>query len=133
MKKIIGLVVLVVLIGGGYYIWKEMQKTESTDDAEIDGNVISVSSRVPGHVAEVLVEDEQFVNKGAVLVKLDPKDFEIAVERAKADLSNEVANLQTSRSDVPLSLPFSSGITSPIIFAAPVDAGIIDSAAARAR
>jgi len=102
MKKIIGLAVLVVLIGGGYYIWQEMQKTESTDDAEIDGNVISVSSRVPGHVIEVLVEDEQFVNKGAVLVKLDPKDFEIAVERAKADLSNEVANLQTSRSDVPL-------------------------------
>ena len=102
MKKIIGLAVVAILIGGGYYVWQEMQKSESTDDAEIDGNVISISARVPGHVTEVLVEDEQFVNKGDVLVKLDPKDFEIAVERAQADLNNELANLQTSRSDVPL-------------------------------
>jgi membrane fusion protein, multidrug efflux system len=102
MKKIIGLIVFVVLVGGGYYIWQEMQKTESTDDAEIDGDVVAISSRVAGHVVEVPVEDEQVVNKGDVLVKLDPKDFEIAVERAKADLNNELANLQTSRRDVPL-------------------------------
>src|SRR5665213_4327059 len=102
MKKIIGVIVLVILVGGGYYIWQEMQKTESTDDAEIDGNVIAISARVPGHVTEVTVEDNQMVNKGDVLVKLDPRDFEIAVERAKADLNNEIANLQTSRGDVPL-------------------------------
>ncbi len=42
------------------------------------------------------------MKKGDVMVKLDPKDFEIAIERAKADLNNELANLQTSRSDVPL-------------------------------
>ncbi len=102
MKKIIGLIVFVVLAGGGYYIWQEMQKTESTDDAEIDGDVVAISARVPGHVLEVLVEDQQLVKKGDVLVKLDPKDFEIAVARAKADLNNELANLQTSRSDVPL-------------------------------
>ena len=102
MKKIIGLIVFVILAGGGYYIWQEMQKTESTDDAEIDGDVIAISARVPGHVIEVMVEDNQMVNKGDVLVKLDPRDFEIAVERAKADLNNEIANLQTSRGDVPL-------------------------------
>src|SRR5882724_6514627 len=102
MKKIIGLILFVVLAGAGYYVWQEMQKTESTDDAEIDGDVISISPRVPGHVAEALVEDQQFVNKGDVLVKLDPKDFEIAVERAKADLNNVLANLQSSRNDVPL-------------------------------
>ena len=79
-----------------------MQKTESTDDAEIDGNVVAISARVAGHVSEVLVEDGQMVKKGDVLVKLDPKDFEIAIERAKADLNNELANLQTSRNDVPL-------------------------------
>jgi membrane fusion protein (multidrug efflux system) len=102
MKKIIGLILFVVLAGGGYYVWQEMQKTESTDDAEIDGDVIAISPRVPGHVAEVLVEDEQLVNKGDVLVRLDPKDYEIAVARAKADLNNELASLQTSRTDVPL-------------------------------
>ena len=102
MKKIIGLIVFVVVVIGGYFIWQEMQKTESTDDAEIDGNVVAISARVAGHVSEVLVEDGQMVKKGDVLVKLDPKDFEIAIERAKADLNNELANLQSSRHDVPL-------------------------------
>ena len=102
MKKIIGLIVFVVVVAGGYFIWQEMQKTESTDDAEIDGNVVAISARVAGHVSEVLSEDGQMVKKGDVLVKLDPKDFEIAIERAKADLNNELANLQSSRHDVPL-------------------------------
>ncbi len=102
MKKIIGLIVFVVVVIGGYFIWQEMQKTENTDDAEIDGNVVAISARVAGHVSDVLVEDGQTVKKGDVLVKLDPKDFEIAIERAKADLNNELANLQTSRNDVPL-------------------------------
>jgi membrane fusion protein (multidrug efflux system) len=102
MKKIIGLIVFVVVVAGGYFIWQEMQKSESTDDAEIDGNVVAISARVSGHVSEVMVEDGQMVKKGDVLVKLDPKDFEIAIERAKADLNNELANLQSSRHDVPL-------------------------------
>src|SRR5580658_6716129 len=102
MKKIIGLIVFVAVVVAGYFIWQEMQKNESTDDAEIDGNVVAISARVAGHVIEVPVEDGQMVKKGDVLVKLDPKDFEIAIERAKADLNNELANLQTSRSDVPL-------------------------------
>jgi len=102
MKKIVGLIVFVAVVIGGYFIWQEMQKTENTDDAEVDGNVVSISARVAGHVSEVLVEDGQIVKKGDVLVKLDPKDFQIAIERAKADVNNELANLQTSRNDVPL-------------------------------
>ena len=102
MKKIVGLIVFVAVVLGGYFIWQEMQKTENTDDAEVDGNVVSISARVAGHVSEVLVEDGQVVKKGDVLVKLDPKDFQIAIERAKADVNNELANLQTSRNDVPL-------------------------------
>jgi membrane fusion protein, multidrug efflux system len=102
MKKIIGVVLVIVLAGAGYYVWQEMQKTENTDDAEIDGDVVAISARVPGHVAEVLVEDEQLLKKGDLLVKLDPKDFQVAVERAKADLNNELAALRTSRDDVPL-------------------------------
>ena len=102
MKKIIGFIVLVSAAAGAYFIWQEMQKSESTDDAQIDGNVVAISARVAGHVSEVLVEDGQMVKKGDVLVKLDPRDFEIAIERAKANLNNELANLQSSRHDVPL-------------------------------
>ena len=102
MKKIILLVFLLGAAVGGYYAWLEMQKTETTDDAEIDGNVLAVSSRVTGHISEALVEDQQLVHQGDVLVKLDPRDFEVAVARAKADLNDALANLQSSRTDVPL-------------------------------
>jgi membrane fusion protein (multidrug efflux system) len=112
MKRIIGLVVFVAAALGGYFVWQELQKTESTDDAEIDGNVVAISARVSGHVTQVLVEDGQTVKKGDVLVKLDPKDFEIAIERAKADLNNELANLRTTRDDVPLTTATTSSTLS---------------------
>ncbi|MEQ1886809.1 MAG: HlyD family secretion protein [Bryobacteraceae bacterium] len=101
-KKLIGIAVLLVLAGGGYYVWLEMQKTESTDDAQVDGSIIAVSSRVPGQVTEVLVADQQMVNKGDVLVKLDPRDFQVAVTKAQADLEDALANLDTFKTDVPL-------------------------------
>ena len=102
MKKIIGIVVLLAAAIGGYYVWLDLQKTETTDDAEIDGNVVAISPRVTGHVTDVLVEDDQIVKKGDVLVKLDPKDYEVAVARVRADLNDALASLETSRSDVPL-------------------------------
>jgi len=102
MKKLIGLIVLLVAAVGGYFVWLEMQKTETTDDAQIDGRIIAISPRIGGHITEVLVEDEQVVKKGDVLVKLDPKDYEVAVARARADLLDATAQLQTLRGDVPL-------------------------------
>jgi membrane fusion protein (multidrug efflux system) len=102
VKKIIGGVFLLVVAVGGYYVWKEMQKSESTDDAQIDGRIIAISARVGGHVIQMNVEDEQYVKAGDVLVKLDPRDFEVAVAKARADLNNELAGLQSSRTDVPL-------------------------------
>ena len=83
MKKIIGIVVLLAAAIGGYFVWLDLQKTETTDDAEIDGNVVAISPRVTGHVTDVLVEDDQIVKKGDVLVKLDPKDYEVAVARVR--------------------------------------------------
>jgi len=59
MKKIAGGVVLLVMVVAGYFVWAEMQKSESTDDAEIDGRIIAISSRVGGHVIQMNVEDEQ--------------------------------------------------------------------------
>jgi membrane fusion protein (multidrug efflux system) len=102
VKKIIGGVFLLVVAVAGYYVWTEMQKSESTDDAEIDGRIIAISPRVGGHVIQVNVEDEQYVKAGDVLVKLDPRDFEVAVAKARADLNDELAGLQGSRTDVPL-------------------------------
>jgi membrane fusion protein (multidrug efflux system) len=102
MKKLIGGVVVAVLAVAAYFVWLETRKTETTDDAQIDGRIIAVSPRIAGHVVEVPVEDQQVVNKGDVLVKLDPKDYEVAVAKARADLEDATAQLQTFRGDVPL-------------------------------
>jgi membrane fusion protein (multidrug efflux system) len=93
---------LIAAASTGYLFWKNSQQFETTDDAEVDGQIYAISPRVSGHVSEVLIEDEQFVKVGEVLARLDPKDYEVAVEKAKADLADAVAALASSRTDVPI-------------------------------
>jgi membrane fusion protein, multidrug efflux system len=80
----IGSILLVLLLGRGLYrmIW-----TESTDDSFVKAHVHVISSRIPGTVQEVLVKDNQLVKKGDVLVKLDPRDYEVHIKAAQANYS----------------------------------------------
>jgi len=100
--RIIVPIVLVVLAVAGYFLWQYFGSYESTDDAQIDGHLNAISARISGQVSEVLVEDEQFVKKGDVLVKIDPRDYEVAVAKAEADLTDAEAALEGSRTDVPV-------------------------------
>jgi membrane fusion protein (multidrug efflux system) len=100
--RILVVFVLLVLISGGYMFWLHLSKFESTDDAEVDGQVYAISARVTGHVIDVKVEDEQEVKAGDVLVVLDPKDYEVAVAKARADLADAVATYASTRNDVPI-------------------------------
>jgi membrane fusion protein (multidrug efflux system) len=75
---------------------------ESTDDAQIDGYIYPVNSRVQGFVTRVMVDDNQYVEAGTVLVQLDPKDFEVAVANAKAVLANDEASATAQSTNVPL-------------------------------
>jgi len=75
---------------------------ESTDDAQIDGFVFPISSRVSGHVTRVMVDDNQVVEAGTVLVQLDPKDYEVAVAVAKATLANDEATAAALTTGVPI-------------------------------
>jgi len=102
VARIVVLIVVVGLASFGYLFWKALSKVESTDDAQIDGQIHPVSSRVPGYVMTVKVEDEMFVKEGDALVQLDPRDYEVAVEKAKADLNDAIATLQSMRTDVPI-------------------------------
>src|SRR4051812_10164543 len=103
MARIVVPVVVLVILGiGGYLVWKRLNTYESTDDAQIDGHINSISSRVEGTVIQVLVEDQSFVKAGDVLVRIDPKDFEVAVAKAQADLAEAESSLVGSRADVPI-------------------------------
>ena len=76
---------LVVLVAG-LFLWRYFSSYESTDDAQVDVHLYPVSARISGYVIKVNVDDNQYVEKGAVLVEIDPKDYEVAVAQAQAAL-----------------------------------------------
>jgi membrane fusion protein, multidrug efflux system len=85
--RVIGLVLLVLLIGGGTYFWLTRGQ-ESTDDAQVEAHVTPVAAQVGGSVLKVSVADNQQVEAGAELVVIDPRDYEIALKRAQAALAD---------------------------------------------
>ncbi len=101
-RYLVAVVVVAALCLGGYYLWKYVNSYEATDDAQIDGHINSVSGRIAGNVIEIRAEDEQFVNAGDVLVRLDPRDFEVALAKAEADLADAQAAFESSRIDIPI-------------------------------
>jgi membrane fusion protein, multidrug efflux system len=100
--RIIVPIVVVLLAVAGYFLWRYFGSYESTDDAQIDGHLNAISARISGQVNEVPVEDEQLVKKGDVLAKIDPRDYEVAVAKAQADLADAEAALEGSRTDIPV-------------------------------
>jgi membrane fusion protein, multidrug efflux system len=102
--KWIILLVLVAGVGvGGARYWSYSSVRESTDDAQIDGHLHPVSARVGGTVLKVLVRDNQYVEQGTPLVEIDPRDYQVALDRARADLAEMEASLHVSRTEVPIS------------------------------
>lgn len=86
---------------------------ESTDDAQIDGYINPISSRVAGYVTNVYVDDNQYVKAGALLVQIDPKDYDVALSSAKATLANDQATAAANQVTVPItSVNTSSQLTS---------------------
>ncbi len=94
--------VLVALATGGVLLWRHLSVRESTDDAQIDGHIYPVSARVGGTVLKVLVDNNQYVTAGMVLVQLDTRDYQVALERARADLAESAATLHASRTQIPI-------------------------------
>ncbi|HKW19069.1 MAG TPA: HlyD family secretion protein [Terriglobales bacterium] len=99
MFLIIGIVVLVV---AGFFLWRYFSSYESTDDAQIDGHLNPVSARVSGHVLQLLVNDNQFVKAGDLLVQIDQADYKILVAQAQADYDNAVAAAKSAGVNIPI-------------------------------
>jgi membrane fusion protein (multidrug efflux system) len=100
--KWILLAIIIIVVGVGYAVWSYYASRESTDDAQIDGHIVPISARVGGTVEKVNVDDNQYVEAGTVLVQLDPTDYQVAVDRARAELQDAMASLQAARTGVPL-------------------------------
>ena len=102
IKLVVIVSVIAVLIAGTGY-WFHILSYESTDDAFIQGHIVSVSSRVNGHVNAVEVNDNQHVEKGDLLVKIDPRDFQQAANLKQAAFAAAKATAQQSRAKVAVS------------------------------
>ncbi len=102
LKWIVGVLVIAGLATAGYLVWDRLSRVESTDDAQIDGSIFPVSPRVAGHVIEMDVHDQAAVKAEEVLVRLDPRDFEVALDKARAELADAEATLASARSDIPV-------------------------------
>jgi len=100
--RIIVPIVFLALLAAGYFAWKYFNAYESTDDAQVDGHINAISARISGNVIQVLTDDEKYVKAGDVLVRIDPKDYQVAVAKAEADLADAEAALQGSRTDIPI-------------------------------
>src|SRR5450631_2568236 len=96
---VIGILVLLV---AGFFAYRYFTSYASTDDAQIDGHVNSVSARISGHVIKLNVEDNQIVQAGTVLVEIDPADYQVAYERAKADFEDAQAAAVAAGVNVPI-------------------------------
>jgi membrane fusion protein (multidrug efflux system) len=74
---------------------------ESTDDAQVDGHIAPVSAKISGNVIEVLVDDNQPVKAGQVLVRIDPRDYQARVDQARAALALAEAQANSAQIGVP--------------------------------
>src|SRR6202046_2623524 len=101
-RNIIILAVILVVLIGGLFLWRYLSSYESTDYAQADVHLYPVSARVSGYVIRVNVDDNQWVQKGTVLVEIDPTDYEVAVAQAKANLSNAENTAQSLHITVPI-------------------------------
>jgi membrane fusion protein (multidrug efflux system) len=101
-RNVIILVVVALLVLGAVFFYWRSTFTEDTDDAQVDGDLYQVSARVAGQVIHVDVSDEQFVQAGATIAELDPKDLQVSLEQAEADLANAQAEYIQDTTNVPI-------------------------------
>jgi len=101
-RWIIAAAVIVVLVGS-IFLWHYFSGFESTDDAQVDVHLYPVSARISGYVQAVHVADNEYVQQGTTLVEIDPKDYQVALARAQADLATAEAAARALNIDVPIS------------------------------
>jgi len=125
-RNIVIVIAVLVVLMGGVFLWRYLSSYESTDDAQADVHLYPVSARISGYVVKVNVDDNQWVQEGTVLVEVDPKDYEVAVAQAQANLDNAEATAQSLNITVPItSVNTSSQLKSTASGVENADAGVI--------
>jgi membrane fusion protein (multidrug efflux system) len=123
--RIAVIIAAVALLVVGFFLYRYVTSYESTDDAQVDGHINSISTRISGHVVKLNVLDNQYVQAGTVLVEIDPADYQVAYDRAKADFADAQAAAAVAGVNVPItSVSTSSQVSSTEADVASARAGI---------
>lgn len=135
--RIIAAVVVVIALGATAFVWATSGR-ESTDDAQVDAHVTPIAARVGGTVVQVPVPDNQPVEAGAVLVEIDRREYQLALDRARAELAMAEAEALAAGTSVPIaSTSTTSGVSAAEADVAQAEAGVAEAAhsleAAKAR
>ena len=101
LKRIAPVLLVIVAIGALLW-WLHSRQYEDTDDAQVDGHISQIGSRVAGYITAVNVEDNQEVQAGQTLVEIDPRDYQVALDRAKAELADSQAQAVAANYNVPI-------------------------------
>ncbi len=115
LSRTLAIVLVFFLVVASIFLWSYFTSYESTDDAQVDVHLYPVSARISGYVVKVNVGDNQYVRKGTVLVEIDPRDYQVAVDKARADLANAEATARSLNITVPIT---SVSTSSQLIFSA---------------
>jgi membrane fusion protein, multidrug efflux system len=102
LRAVVLVVVVSCLVGGGGLYWWRSMFWVTTDDAQVDGYVDPISARITGHILRVNVNENDAVQAGTVLVEIDPSDYKIAYDRARAAYDDAVAKAQAATVNVQL-------------------------------
>jgi membrane fusion protein, multidrug efflux system len=100
-RKIMLAAAVVLLVVAAYFV-RNAFLYEDTDDAQVDGHIMPLSARINGQVLEVRVIEGQLVHAGDVLAVIDPKDYQVAADQAKANLADAEANAASSHWSLPV-------------------------------
>jgi membrane fusion protein, multidrug efflux system len=127
--RIAVIIAAVVLLVVGVFLYRYVTSYESTDDAEVDGHINSISTRISGHVVKLNVLDNQYVEAGRVLVEIDPADYQVAYDHAKADFEDA----QAAAAAAGVNVPITSVSTTSLVSAAEADVASARAGIAAAR
>jgi membrane fusion protein (multidrug efflux system) len=94
-------VVLLLALAAAFFYWRSTF-VEDTDDAQVDGNLYQISSRIAGQVVKVTVDDNQTVQAGQLLAEIDPADYQVALDQAQANLASAQAEYAQATTNVPI-------------------------------
>jgi membrane fusion protein, multidrug efflux system len=95
------LVILLLLVAAAVAVpgWSYISSYEDTDDAQVDGHISLVSSRIEGTIEQVFVKDTETVREGQLLADIEPSDYVVAVEGARAKLAQSKAQVESAKAD----------------------------------